>query len=331
MSANENIVTDGEWVNTAGNTHTAMLQRLDSLIKGNGGNNIYSSDSFIPSLSRWVGVPVIYDNLQGDIKHPDFDLVLNDGLNPDKYKRIGTITKVWIPDTGEPSLMGNIEIDDQEISDKITKGEISLSTGFSATNTGTDIRTTQEINPNHVLIFERGVCPGCYPNDNSAMFTNIAEGEKIMAENEPSTEDHTKTIVNVLKDGFASLKPTPAPEVVTVPEVPVKEEAVMNVIDTEEYKNIVIERDELKTKLDELELKIAQDDKDTRWNKIKTNIPEGWLGDKETETRTLFETNAPEFVEKLVEHNNTVVPETKAEGTTEETNIADSDSWGSIK
>ena len=151
-----------------------------------------------------------------------------------------------------------------------------------------------------------------------------------MTENEPSKEENTKTIVNAIKEAFTSLKPEPVPEVVTE-EVPVKEEAVMNVIDTEEYKNIVIERDELKTKLDELELKIAQDDKDTRWNKIKTNIPEGWLGEKEEETRTLFETNAPEFVEKLVEHNNTVVPETKAEGTTEETNIADSDSWGSIK
>jgi len=56
----------------------------------------------------------------------------------------------------------------------------------------------------------------------------------------------------------------------------------------------------LKQELETLKAEKATAEKDTKWNAMKANLPEGWLGAKEPETRKEFEADPGAFALKVV-------------------------------
>jgi len=61
----------------------------------------------------------------------------------------------------------------------------------------------------------------------------------------------------------------------------------------------------LKQELETLKAEKATAEKDTKWNAMKANLPEGWLGAKEPETRKEFEADPGAFALKVVAFKNT--------------------------
>jgi len=72
----------------------------------------------------------------------------------------------------------------------------------------------------------------------------------------------------------------------------------------------------LKQELETLKAEKATAEKDTKWNAMKANLPEGWLGEKEPETRNEFEADPGAFALKLVEFKNAQPRDQIAEGNT---------------
>jgi hypothetical protein len=174
---------------------------------------------------------------------------------------------------------------------------MSLSTGFSATieNIEGQDQITGSVVPNHVLMFKRGACPNCYPNDNSARFENLKTGT-IM-------DDESKGLLKSIKEMLGNLKPAES----------VQEE--IKTMDTTELKNAIAERDALKARVEAMENAAEQKKKDGAWAEMKNVVPAGWLGDKEPETRAEFENNTPAFAVKLMKFTvENKVGEKNAEG-----------------
>lgn len=283
--------------------HDVTLQRLDTLIKAGEEPVLYKKAPF-ENVAAWSGIPVIFAHTApGEpAVHPDHTAVLTGTLS-DRYTVVGTTTGAYISDVGEPLLKTQISFTDDKVDNLAKEGKLSLSTGFEAL-TGRDETGLKYIaggvRPNHVLVFLRGGCPNCYPNDNSAMFNNLIEGE------DPMEEEKIKNgLVGALKEYFGNTKPAPTQAA---------KEEIMDVKETEEFKNLTTERDALKTELDALKAEKAQTEKDLRWDTLKNTIPAGWLGEKEAETRKEFEDNPAAFTVKLVEFTNTVKPPEGAEG-----------------
>jgi len=266
--------------NAVSGKHDAILQRLDTLIKNNGRMIHYSAEAF-QNVKQWNGVPVIYAETDGlNLKHPN-GADVTAGTMPSEYMIVGRVIAANIG-TGEPILRGEIEIDDPELDTMTSAGEMSLSTGFSAeiANVNGQDKITGNVIPNHVLIFRRGACRNCYPNDNSARFENLKEND-IM-------DDESKGLLKGIKEALNNLKPAEHVQ-----------EEIKSMDNTEEMKNITEERDTLKAKIEAMENAAEVAKKDAAWTEIKNVLPEGWLGESEGNSRKDFEENPATFAVKL--------------------------------
>jgi len=278
-------------------THDVVLQRLDTLIKNNGRMILYSAESF-QNVNQWVGIPVVYAESQVDpLKHPTGNEVMSGEL-PVNQRVVGRVTAANLG-TGEPILRGEIVIDDPALDAMASAGEMSLSTGFSASigNVNGQDKIIGNVIPNHVLIFRRGACRNCYPNDNSARFENLKEID--------SMDEESKGLLKKISEYFENIKPAEH----------VQDEIKETKMDTEDMKNITEERDTLKAKIEAMENAAEVAKKDAAWTEIKNVLPAGWLGDKEAETRKEFENSASSFLvkhAKFVAENGAPAP--KAEG-----------------
>jgi len=76
----------------------------------------------------------------------------------------------------------------------------------------------------------------------------------------------------------------------------------------------IAEMANLKQELETLKAEKATAEKDAKWNAMKANLPEGWLGAKEPETRKEFEADPGAFALKVVAFKNTQPGEKAAEG-----------------
>lgn len=295
--------------NSISNTHDVILQRLDTLIKNNGRMILYPADAF-QNTSEWVGAPVVYAETNGEpLKHPSAREVITGAL-PGNMREVGRVVSANISG-GEPTLRGEIEIDDPEIDAMTSTGALSLSTGFSANVANVDGQDmiVGGVTPNHVLVFRRGACRNCYPNDNSARFENTQD------EGEDNMDDESKGLLKSIKEALENLKPAPAAPK-NVPEEPE--------VDKEDLKNITEERDALKAKLEEIENAAEQEKKDAAWSEMKNVLPVGWLGDKEAETRKEFEADNAKFAVKFAKFTaENSAPEKDAEGSSTASGDAD--------
>ena len=293
-----NMVVFNSIDNAIGGKHDVVLQRLDTLIKNGGKMILYTPEAF-QNVSDWVGVPVVYVQTEGGtVRHPSQNDVVKNTL-PEGYRVVGRVIAANMG-PGEPSLRGEIEIDDPALDTMAAAGQITLSTGFSASvaNVNGQDKIVGNVVPNHVLIFKRGACRNCYPNDNSARFENTQQEEDDM-------DDESKSFLKKIVEKLENLK---APEPATPPQ---KEE----VKDMDELKNVRDERDALKAKIEAIENAAVQAARDTAWSEMKNALPVGWLGDKETDTRKEFETNPAAFSVKFAKFSaENSTPPKSAEG-----------------
>ena len=287
--------------------HFAIIQRLGSYLTHNGRDVFYSPESFL-NTEAWAGVPLIYtDVVDGAISHPDFEWV--DGNNlPPEYRVVGRVGWAFVPREGQPRLEAELEITDAYVEQIARDGLLGLSTGFSAQTIpdgDTDV-ITGAITPNHVLLFEQGACPNCFPRDNGAMFLNVKEKDDNMSE-----DAETKSLLYQIRDKLFGN----TAEVEQVAEAAEAEPEV----DTS-YADLSAENEQLKNTIDALTKELetfkaeaAQREKDAAWNNIKNTLPEGWLGAKEAETREQFENSKDAFYQRLMSHK-AEFSNTKAQG-----------------
>lgn len=316
IQAGNTIPIEPEWSPPLG-IRTAILQRLDSCIKSNGMCDIYDLNSFKESINRWAGVPVIFTDVTSksdDIAHPDFSDVVN-GTLPDQYRVVGKIERAWIPESGEPVLAAEIGITDDSIEKLLDSGSLSLSTGFVAgiSKENGSRRVGGTIIPNHVLVFRRGACRTCFPNDNTARFLNVMHMEEEHDAHEVQTAQKIVELVKNALNGLWIEKREPPDG----GEEAAKETVNMtDIIETDEYKNVLEEKAAIERELAEIKNRIEEEKRQREWEIVKNTVPEGWLGEKERETRELFENNPAEFVRRLGEHFNTTPREAEPEGDT---------------
>lgn len=292
--------------------HTVILQRLGTYLPHRGMDVYYSPESF-SNTEAWVSLPLIFAEVQNDsIEHPDFSDVIN-GTLPEKYRVVGRVSWADIPQGGQPRLEGQLEIKDASVEQIARDGLLGLSTGFSAQTIadGDTTRIVGAVNPNHVLLFQMAACPNCFPNDNGAMFLNTQQ------ENTTMTEDtETRSLLLQIRDKLFgnTAEAEPVIEPVEEPEPKAEEPTAGPDLEAEnaELKNTI---DALTAELEAFKAEAAQREKDAAWENIKNTLPEGWLGAKETETRTEFENNKDVFYGKLMAHK-AEFTNAKAEGAT---------------
>lgn len=303
--------------------HDVRLQRLD-VFMDYGGTKVLHTLNHFNNAANWERIPVIFQKTGAGVPgvHPDFDAVTTRSLNPEKYVNVGYIENPHISGTGEPSLMGRVAFSNPECSLMAKAGKLSLSTGFAApTRLLEDGRKeiAGDVVPNHVLIFKRGSCPNCYPNDNGAQFLNISpDGDDEM-------DDESKGILKEVRDYLTNLakKPPVTPAETIMSETP----------KTEEFANILAERDTLKAKVEELtnltasfkkandEAKTAfeniqKENQDLKWTLLKPVLPHAWTDTPEHETASREKwTNTPAvFVAELAAFKNQLPADKPAEG-----------------
>ena len=275
--------------------HHAILQRLGSYLPNASQDVFYSPESFT-NAEAWEGVPLVFaEVVDSTITHPDFDAVSNHNL-PDNYRVVGQVGWAFLPQDGQPRLEAQLEITDAAVEQIARDGLLGLSTGFSAQiiPDGDRARIVGTVSPNHVLLFQQGACPNCFPNDNGAMFLNVKE-------NETMTEDtEVKSMFQKIMDKLTNTKEaaeTPQAQ----PAADAEKVQLQNTIDA------------LTKELDAFKAEAAQREKDAAWANIKNTLPEGWLGAKESETRAEFENSKDAFYAKLMAHK-AEFSNTKAEG-----------------
>lgn len=161
--------------------HEVTLQRLGVYHMNAGKRTFYPVEHFAATVDKWNGMPVILATpCPGEpVKHPDFGGVIAGTLAP-SYRVVGQVRNPRMAETGEPSLVGAIEFTDPILAARATAGLISISTGFGAAIAPDEQmpganRIAGPVRPNHVLVFERGSCRNCFPNDAGARFCNTPE------------------------------------------------------------------------------------------------------------------------------------------------------------
>lgn len=281
--------------------HSAILQRLN-VFHQNGGKNVYYSLSAFEQAEDWNNIPVFMavDPTNG---HPeDFGLIEN-GHVPDGYKLVGHITGANIPSEGTARLEAELYLYDYKAQELAKSGNLALSTGFKS-----DIRQLDEdgnfeivgtVTPNHVLVFEQGITPNSYPNDQGAMLTN--QVEVIHMADEEFTEKQKGFLTNLIEKLHAKNE-VPLAEVEAVEENGEIEELKTRIAELEKA---LEERDALIAEKDrqllEMQNACAQQKKDEEWEQMKNMCPSGWL-ENEAETRAQFEADPSAFALKLVNH-----------------------------
>ncbi len=268
--------------------HETVLQRLGVYHTNNGRKVFYTPESFA-NFTDWSGVPVIYADvsvLGGVLRHPDFGAVDAKTLPPG-YTFVGTVANPALPSAGEPRLVADLNIDDPAVEKRIAVGEVSISTAFSGMhmkNADESWSITGNVKPNHVLVFDRGVCPNCYSNDYGAVFLNCEEDQEM--------DEESKGILKKIADALGALKPSQ--------ETPMTNAAPA--VDPQ-VETLTAENAKLTEELGKIRVAAEQEKRDTQWAAMKNSVPAGWLGEKEAETRKEFETDAGAFALKLVAHN----------------------------
>ena len=294
----------GEKSNAFENLHDVTLQRLDVYHRNNGRYVFYGSQHFAPTVDHWNTVPVIYVETEPGkpAEHPQFEDIANDTLPP-KFHKVGSVSAVHLTESGEKALKGAIAFSDPAIEAKAAAGELSLSTGLASPEAPDPrlpgaTKIAGPVTPNHVLVFDRGACPNCYPNDSGAMFHNLQEPEEM--------DDESKGLLKRIAD---ALTKTPEP----VQHANMTEfENLKKELDAEKAKTAELVN--LKQEIATLKAEKATAEKDARWTTMKANLPEGWLGAKEPETRKEFEADPGAFALKVVAFKNTQPQGQKAEG-----------------
>ncbi len=296
---------DNQLTNVFANLHDVTLQRLD-VYHDHGHPVFYDSRYFAPTVNLWNAVPVIYADIEpgAPVKHPRFEDVTN-GTLPPEYRVVGNVSGTHIPIAGERVLKGIVSFSDKEMEQLANAGDLSLSTGLSSPEAPDGrrrgaTRIAGPVTPNHVLVFRRGACPNCYPNDSGAMFHNLQEPDM--------PDDETKGLLKTIADALTRREPAPVQHVNLTEFENLKKELETAKAQTAELVN-------LKQELETLKAEKATAEKDTKWNAMKANLPEGWLGAKEPETRKEFEADPGAFALKVVAFKNTQPQEQQAEGT----------------
>ena len=295
---------DNQLTNVFANLRDVTLQRLD-VYHDHGHPVFYDSRYFAPTVNLWNAVPVIYADIEpgAPVKHPRFEDVTN-GTLPPEYRVVGNVSGTHIPIAGERVLKGIVSFSDKEMEQLANAGDLSLSTGLSSPEAPDGrrrgaTRIAGPVTPNHVLVFRRGACPNCYPNDSGAMFHNLQEPDM--------PDDETKGLLKRIADALTKT-PEPPQQYNNLAEIEnLKKELETAKAQTAELVN-------LKQELETLKAEKATAEKDAKWNAMKANLPEGWLGAKEPETRKEFEADPGAFALKVVAFKNTQPGEKAAEG-----------------
>ncbi len=288
--------------------HDASLQRLGVFHPHDGKNVYYSPESF-SNAGDWENIPIIYQATTGDtIAHPDFDAVIN-GTLPATYTRAGYVAYGYIPEEGEPRLCSVLAITDPAVEQLARDGRLAISTGFAASRIGTGDGTemiTGSVKPNHVFVFERGACPSCWSNDGGAMFLNTAEEEKPMT---APIDTETRGWIKQIKDVICNTAEKQPRE---TPEQPEKQ----NMDETKKIEELAATNAQLAAENAQLKAAAETRVKDEMWNTVKATaeIPAGWLGVKESETRAKFENNKDAFYLELMQHKAKLPHANTAEG-----------------
>lgn len=291
----------GEWVQnknlvnlTSGSSeitswHDVRLQRLD-VFMNNGGAKVFYDPQHFTNTSAWNKVPVIFQktgcNIPGE--HPDFTNVTQRTLDPAKYTSVGYLENVTLSETGEPSLVGQIVFNNENCSLLSKANKLSLSTGFSAPVTTRDDGNRAiagPVQPNHVLVFKRGSCPNCYPNDNGAQFLNVQEAKK---ESDKMAEEKVEPVEVAPAPAPAEAAPTAAPvEAPKVEEPKVEAPKVDPTI-------------ELRKELDAVKAEFATFKEsfiNLKWQQVKNTLPAGMVDkDHEAASRAMWEKDPQAFV-----------------------------------
>jgi len=181
------------------NLHDVTLQRLNVYHKNNGHRVYYDAQHFASTVNAWNGVPVIFAETQAAVgaEHPDFADVTA-GTLPSKYHLVGSISNARLAETGEPVLKAAITFTDSLIEAKANAGRLTLSTGLASAEAKDEkipgaTRIAGPVTPNHVLVFERGACPNCFPNDAGAMFHNTPDAVEVV-------DDDRTAFLNLARD-----------------------------------------------------------------------------------------------------------------------------------
>ena len=285
----------GEPLSFENGIHEATLQRLGTYLKNGGKDIFYSPDSFNPS--KWDGIPVIYADVPPGqpLRHPSQEAVTAGSLPPG-YRIVGKTSSPVLSDQGEPALRAQIEFTDPETETMANGGELSLSTGFTGgtiPEPGGRHRLVGETLPNHVLVFKRGACPNCFPNDNGAVFHNCME------ETMTETQDG---LFKSMKEFFTTSRN----------EIQVENAAELKT----EIEKLRAENAALVTRIEANEQARQQEIKDANWAQFRNALPAGWLGDKEQETRAKFESDPGNLALKLIEFQNAQPATKQAQGNT---------------
>jgi hypothetical protein len=273
--------------------HDVKLQRLDVLMRNNGQQVLYKPEHFA-NVSAWDKIPVIFQKTSASIpgEHPDFTNVLTRTLDPAKYITVGYLENVHMSETGEPSLEGKVVFNNENCSLLAQANILSLSTGFSAQLTNRDdgiAEISGAVQPNHVLVFKRGSCPNCYPNDNGAQFLNVQEKGEVM------TEEKVEPVVE------AAPAPVEVPKVEAPVEVP-KVDPIAELRKEYDAKFAAIEQ-----RAADFEAKFIN----LKWQQVKNTLPVGMVDtqEKEASARKMWEA-APDGFNQIV---NMTVASVKAE------------------
>jgi hypothetical protein len=292
--------------NAFANLHDVTLQRLDVYHRNNGRYVFYDAKHFAPTVDRWNTVPVVYvETGPGEpAEHPRFEDVVASTL-PAKFRKVGDVSVARLTETGERVLKGAIVFSDPAIAAKANAGELSLSTGLASPEAPDPrlpgaTRIAGPVTPNHILVFDRGACPNCYPNDSGAMFHNLRQ--------EPKMDDESKGLLKTIADALTRREPAPVQHVNLTEFENLKKELETAKAQTAELVN-------LKQELETLKAEKATAEKDARWTTMKANLPAGWLGEKEGSTRKEFEADPGAFALKVVAFKNTQPQGQQAEGT----------------
>ena len=295
---------DNQLTNVFANLRDVTLQRLD-VYHDHGHPVFYDSRYFAPTVNLWNAVPVIYADIEpgAPVKHPRFEDVTN-GTLPPEYRVVGNVSGTHIPIAGERVLKGIVSFSDKEMEQLANAGDLSLSTGLSSPEAPDGrrrgaTRIAGPVTPNHVLVFRRGACPNCYPNDSGAMFHNLQEPDM--------PDDETKGLLKRIADALTKT-PEPPQQYNNLAEI----ESLKKELDAEKAKTAELVN--LKQEIATLKAEKATAEKDAKWNAMKANLPEGWLGAKEPETRKEFEADPGAFALKVVAFKNTQPGEKAAEG-----------------
>lgn len=304
--------------------HTAILQRLN-VHHVNGGQNVFYSLPAFEHAEDWNNIPVIMPTADPTAGHPDdFDTIFRGNI-PDGYQKVGYITGAHIPEDGASRLEADVVLDNAVAEELAKAGTLALSTGFISNIrqiADDEYEIAGRVLPNHVLAFEQGICPTCYPNDQGCMMMNRMETKHMTDEVKDS--DFTETQKGFLTTLIEKVKNACAPE----KKEEVNEEPVADIPAEEPVEKPADDIEALKAEIESLKQAIADKDaqiaelkqadeqraKDEAWNQLANHLPPAWKED-EAKTRAEFEANPAEFTTKLMNHMQKFATATvKAEG-----------------